>query len=413
MATGFPVQSESGKEIARLNDHNMSSGAASALRRVKDLPLARTCVSPDTRVEDALRRLQSSSETVAAVIQDEDVVGLLPIEAAILADPGSPVKEAMGGIMISVDGESPARDAARQLVLSGASAAVVLDGELLLGVVSSLMLLKELGRSWDPMTGLSWSDQLREWGAQQLNLGQEITIVFFDLDDFKRYNKNHGHVIGDRVLRGIADMIAANIDPERDVLVRYGGDEFVVGTTRDRSQTVAWLRPFARRVTDIAGVPEPVRFSFGVSGGKRTHDRPGEHAVSNLDDLINLASRACLASKTWSKEAPTPEPAATPAEGAAHAQAYQEALGGVRVRLGDTVRPIAEAGATWRELVESALRTVGLPDADVLFVTTEDGPSVQVTTHAGSVIRPLGSNSRVATVQAILDAALTASGSQA
>jgi diguanylate cyclase (GGDEF)-like protein len=389
----------------------MSSGAAFSLRRVKDLPLARTRVSPDTRVEDALRRLQSSAETVAAVIQGEEVVGLLPLEAAILADPSSPVKEAMGGIMISVDGESAARDAARQLVMSGASAAVVMDGESLLGVVSSLMLLKELGRSWDPMTGLSWSDQLREWGAHRLQEGQEITIVFFDLDDFKRYNKNHGHVVGDRVLRGIADMIAANIDPERDVLVRYGGDEFVVGTTRDRSQTVAWLRPFARRVTDIEGVPEPVRFSFGISGGKRTHDRPGEHAVSNLDDLINLASRACLASKTWSKEASVPEPSVPPTEGAPHAQAYQDASGGLRVRLGDTVRPISEVGAGWRELVDAAMGTVGLAEADIQFVAGESGPSVQVTTPGGTVIRPLGSQPRVATVQAILDAALAGSGS--
>ncbi len=388
----------------------MSSGAAFSLRRVKDLPLARTRVSPDTRVEDALRRLQSSAETVAAVMQGEEVLGLLPLEAAILADPSSPVKEAMGGIMISVDGESAARDAARQLVMSGASAAVVMDGESLLGVVSSLMLLKELGRSWDPMTGLSWSDQLREWGAHRLHEGQEITIVFFDLDDFKRYNKNHGHVVGDRVLRGIADMIAAHIDPERDVLVRYGGDEFVVGTTRDRSQTVAWLRPFARRVTDIEGVPEPVRFSFGISGGKRTHDRPGEHAVSNLDDLINLASRACLASKTWSKEAAA-EPSAPPAEGVPHAQAYQDASGGLRVRLGDTVRPIGEVGAGWRELVEAAMRTVGLADADIQFVASEGGPSVQVTTPGGTVIRPLGSQPRVATVQAILDAALAGSAS--
>src|SRR5690606_9657011 len=51
--------------------------------------------------------------------------------------------------------------------------------------------------------------------------------VFVDLDDFKRVNDVWSHAIGDEVLRAVADVLRAQ-SRRADVLVRYGGDEFVV-----------------------------------------------------------------------------------------------------------------------------------------------------------------------------------------
>ena len=115
-------------------------------------------------------------------------------------------------------------------------------------------LLGQLRQSFDPMTQLPWSDALRDWGAEQLRHSNEIAVIFIDLNKFGAFNKQYGHVIGDKVLQGVVQALKDVLDPATDLLVRYGGDEFAIGTLRDRDEADilvdslrrAWLR-FASR----------------------------------------------------------------------------------------------------------------------------------------------------------------------
>src|SRR5262249_58422764 len=59
------------------------------------------------------------------------------------------------------------------------------------------------------------------------NRAQEVCLVFFDLDNFKRLVDKHGHLLGTKALREVAQTVAHQLD-EDDRLVRYGGDEFIV-----------------------------------------------------------------------------------------------------------------------------------------------------------------------------------------
>ncbi|HSK22684.1 MAG TPA: diguanylate cyclase [Egicoccus sp.] len=64
--------------------------------------------------------------------------------------------------------------------------------------------------------------------------GEPMTLAFVDVDDLKGTNDRGGHVAGDRLLRQVADVLRAHTRPH-DVLIRYGGDEFVcalIGLTR-------------------------------------------------------------------------------------------------------------------------------------------------------------------------------------
>lgn len=54
----------------------------------------------------------------------------------------------------------------------------------------------------------------------------EVCLVFFDLDNFKRLVDAHGHLLGSKALREVAQTVA-HILTEDDRLVRYGGDEFI------------------------------------------------------------------------------------------------------------------------------------------------------------------------------------------
>jgi diguanylate cyclase (GGDEF)-like protein len=54
-----------------------------------------------------------------------------------------------------------------------------------------------------------------------------VTVLFLDIDDFKRINDKHGHLVGSHVLMEMAMVILASVR-DTDVVARYGGDEFVI-----------------------------------------------------------------------------------------------------------------------------------------------------------------------------------------
>ncbi|MCS6923128.1 MAG: GGDEF domain-containing protein, partial [Fimbriimonadales bacterium] len=160
-------------------------------------------------------------------------------------------------------------------------------------------LLSEIGRSFDPMTGLPWSDYLREWSIERLAEGNEITIIFFDLDNFGVFNKRYGHLVGDEVLRRVAQILQNEIDPETDVVCRWGGDEFAIATLRRRDEAGLLAHHLSRQIAAIQ-IPEvdiPITVSYGYQGGKRTREREQVHYAATVDNLVNLASQECMMMK--------------------------------------------------------------------------------------------------------------------
>ena len=77
--------------------------------------------------------------------------------------------------------------------------------------------------------------------------GDGLTVMFLDLDDFKQVNDSLGHRTGDKLLVEIASRLRAIIGP-RDLVARWGGDEFVIlhhhepGQLRDRGPRQAHHR---------------------------------------------------------------------------------------------------------------------------------------------------------------------------
>ena len=66
-----------------------------------------------------------------------------------------------------------------------------------------------------------------EWASARSN-GQPLSILLFDIDFFKQYNDLYGHVRGDRCLIDIAQTLNLALDGPRDLVARFGGEEFVV-----------------------------------------------------------------------------------------------------------------------------------------------------------------------------------------
>ncbi|HLA81318.1 MAG TPA: GGDEF domain-containing protein, partial [Thermoleophilia bacterium] len=92
----------------------------------------------------------------------------------------------------------------------------------------------------DELTGLFnhryFREQIRFEYARARRYGRTLSLIFVDLDFFKRVNDAHGHVVGDSVLRQVADLVQAQLRasdiPVRvgcePVPVRYGGEELVI-----------------------------------------------------------------------------------------------------------------------------------------------------------------------------------------
>lgn len=86
----------------------------------------------------------------------------------------------------------------------------------------------------DPLTGLHNRRFLQITGAEflqnALDVGQKCSCLIVDIDHFKKINDTYGHNIGDIVLQGVAKIINASVR-QADLLVRHGGEEFVVLAT--------------------------------------------------------------------------------------------------------------------------------------------------------------------------------------
>jgi len=73
----------------------------------------------------------------------------------------------------------------------------------------------------------SFDEELESYWNDSLVEKKEITMILFDIDNFKKYNDYYGHVKGDQVIKEICDQVRGLLEPE-DFFARYGGEEFVV-----------------------------------------------------------------------------------------------------------------------------------------------------------------------------------------
>ena len=146
----------------------------------------------------------------------------------------------------------------------------------------------------DPLTGLANRRQLevdlaREFAAARR--GRALVAVMFDVNGFKDYNDQHGHLAGDDALRAFGEVLAGETRA-MNLAARYGGDEFIVLLGES---DVEGARVFASRVAEK--FPRVVanlgRGELGVSYGLAGFDP----AMQTPQDLIAAVDRALYAHK--------------------------------------------------------------------------------------------------------------------
>ena len=99
-------------------------------------------------------------------------------------------------------------------------------------VIEIRVLEKELDSlKYDSLTGLytrrTFDDMFLREADRATRYGLELSVLFFDLDDFKKINDTFGHLAGDETLKHVARIIMSELRTI-DIAVRYGGEEIVV-----------------------------------------------------------------------------------------------------------------------------------------------------------------------------------------
>ena len=121
--------------------------------------------------------------------------------------------------------------------------------------------------------------------------GAPLSLVLFDIDHFKQINDRAGHAVGDRVLRGISDILSAS-QRGSDLAMRWGGEEFLVLLP---DVGLAGARAFAERMRENVqnlAVAEAGRITVSAGVAELQHDEDAASALARADASLYRAKAA-------------------------------------------------------------------------------------------------------------------------
>ena len=269
----------------------------------------------DAEVADALRRgelvlhLRNDDALAADTVTQMDAAG----EQTVVWVPFRINDETLGAMRL-VEHSKSRRFAEAELSFAhalGEHAAIALNNARLYEQI-------EDQATKDGLTGLANHRHFYDRLAQELERAsrtrQPVTLLMFDIDDFKRLNDTYGHPAGDEVLRTIGGLMQAELRKGCDLAARYGGEEFCVilpgvaavrplgGTSDPAPETgAAALAERLRRsiasfpfALGAAGDPAHVTVSIGVASWP--------NGAEGLDELVGRADAALYAAKRAGKD---------------------------------------------------------------------------------------------------------------
>jgi diguanylate cyclase (GGDEF)-like protein len=139
----------------------------------------------------------------------------------------------------------------------------------------------------------------REWGAARRS-SQPLSLILIDIDFFKEYNDGCGHLAGDECLREVARILLTETARRpRDLVSRYGGEEFVVLLPETDLAAAQLIAEQCRGAIHEARIPHPdpktggrVTVSLGVSSIVPTESDQARAFLDGVDKLLYKAKGA-------------------------------------------------------------------------------------------------------------------------
>ena len=163
------------------------------------------------------------------------------------------------------------------------------------GLLNVYISLQKLQVLTDPLTGLNnrlLLDQKIDVAIKGYDDSQDLYLLLFDADNFKKINDTYGHVVGDVVLTMIADVLRKNCG-SADYVCRFGGDEFVLLHYAPKGEGCFGL---LKKIDDMLALYDyPCKVSVSAGFCKYTKD------IKDLDMFIDVADENMYQNKASKK----------------------------------------------------------------------------------------------------------------
>lgn len=145
-------------------------------------------------------------------------------------------------------------------------------------------------RNFDSYIEMSWNNCL--------NSNKPLSLIMMDIDYFKLYNDNYGHIKGDDCLKAVAKELSKSAKRTLDLSARYGGEEFVIilpETHKDGAEVIA--EEIRKNIInlDIPHESSPISKNVTLSLGVTTMVPNNQHTIS---EFINDADKALYEAKS-------------------------------------------------------------------------------------------------------------------
>jgi diguanylate cyclase (GGDEF)-like protein len=123
-----------------------------------------------------------------------------------------------------------------------------------------------------------------------------LSLALIDLDFFKKINDQHGHQVGDAVLRAFADAAKATLR-QTDIVGRFGGEEFILATAQqDCAAVAALLQRLQHSFVQLCQQDKHIRFNVSFSAGiaklidpNAAHEQKIEESIRQADQQLYCA----------------------------------------------------------------------------------------------------------------------------
>jgi len=151
----------------------------------------------------------------------------------------------------------------------------------------------------DGLTGLNnyryFSQQFELEFERARRYGHRMTLLMIDMDGLKRYNDQHGHLLGSQALKEIADILKVTTRPV-DVVAKYGGDEFAIVLPETDKEGGALVAERIRQLVcehGFMGADRKRTVRLSISGGVTTFPED----ASALRELVDVADKGLYEAK--------------------------------------------------------------------------------------------------------------------
>ncbi|WP_051250669.1 GGDEF domain-containing protein [Paenibacillus harenae] len=215
---------------------------------------------PQARVSEIAYLFDADARTQAAVIVDHGrPVGILMKEKLHQMLAGQfglplywnrPVERIMNGQPLIVDEQLPVEQVSQLAMASDFSqlydvVLITKNGQLtgaasLRSILECITALRtEAARGANPLTGLPGNEEIQRELERRIELGLPFAVIYADLDYFKWYNDCFGFVLGDDLIRYLADVLRKEqerLGSGADFTGHIGGDDFIAVTGADRAE---------------------------------------------------------------------------------------------------------------------------------------------------------------------------------